>query len=104
MIKSTLTFPIFEARNENCHAKDALSIDPGYLVSIRMRGRYRDGNEWSRFLKASGDKSVKKANNVFDWLTDTGMTQFHGDSTSARRVKGTKWNTHDFGFIHDCAW
>ena len=48
-----IDFPIFEARNENCHAKDALSTDPGYLVGIRMRGRDRDGNEWSRWLKAS---------------------------------------------------
>ena len=68
-------FPIFEARNENCYAEDALSIDPGYLEGMRMRGRDRDGNEWSRWLKASGNKAAKKANNVFDWLTDTGITQ-----------------------------
>ena len=68
-------FPIFEARNENCHAEDALSTDPGYLVGIRLRGRDRDGNEWSRWLKECGDKAAKKANNVLDWLTDTGITQ-----------------------------
>ena len=68
-------FPIFELRNSNCYAEDALTIDPGYLVGIRMRGTDWDGKEWCRWLKASGDKAAKKANNLFDWLTNTGITQ-----------------------------
>ena len=76
-------FPIFEARNENCYAEDALRTDPGYLVGIRLRGTDRDGNEWSRWLKAPGDKNAKKANTLYDWLTDTGITQT--DHKIARR-------------------
>ena len=68
-------FPILEARNENRYAKDALSTDSGYLVGIRLRSRDRDGNEWSRWLKASGHKVAKKAIKVFDWWTSTGITQ-----------------------------
>ena len=68
-------FPIFEARNENCYAEDALRTDPGYLVGIRLRGLDCDGKEWSRWLKMSGDKNAKKANTLYDWLTDTGITQ-----------------------------
>ena len=70
-----LDFPIFEVRNGSCYARDALCTDPGYLVGVCLRGTDRDGKEWSRYLKAVGDKSAKKANNLYDWLTDTRITQ-----------------------------
>ena len=54
---------------------DALSADPRYLVGIRMRGIDCNSKEWSRWLKASGDKAAKKANNLVDWLTHTNITQ-----------------------------
>ena len=68
-------FPIFEIRNNNCYAEDALSTDPGYLVGIRIRGLDCDGKEWNRWLEAPGDENAKKVNGIFDWLTDTGITQ-----------------------------
>lgn len=52
-----------------------MSTDPGYLVGMRMRGTDWDGKEWSRWLKASGEKAAKKANAIFDWLTNTGIAQ-----------------------------
>ena len=76
-------FPIFEIRNDNCYAEDALSTDAGYLIGIRIRGLDCDGNEWSRWLKAPGDEVAKKANTLYDWLTDTGITQT--DHKIARR-------------------
>ena len=64
-------FPIFEARNEDCWARDALRTDPGYLVAVRLCGIDRNGKNWVRYLKAAGDDNAKKANNIYDWMTDT---------------------------------
>lgn len=66
-------FPIFESRNENCYARNALSTDPGYLIGVRLRGIDRDGNGWSRWLEADGEKAAKKGNNVYEWLAGTGI-------------------------------
>ena len=68
-------FPIFEARNEDCWARDALRTDPGYLVAVRLRGTDRNGKNWVRYLKAAVDDNAKKANNIYDWMTDTGISQ-----------------------------
>ena len=68
-------FPIFEARNEDCWARNALRTDPGYLVAVRLRGTDRNGKTWVRYLKAVGDNNAKKANNIYDWLSDTGISQ-----------------------------
>ena len=62
-------FPISDCRNQSCYAENALFADSGYLLGIHVRGVDGAGKEWHRHLSSAGEKAVKKANTISDWLT-----------------------------------
>ncbi|CAD6594556.1 MAG: hypothetical protein ASARMPREDX12_009544 [Alectoria sarmentosa] len=62
-------FPISDCRNQSCYAEDALFTDSGYRLGIHVRGVDVAGKEWHRHLGSAGEKAVKKANTISDWLT-----------------------------------
>ena len=72
--KVKVDFPIFECRNSNCYAVDALDSDPGCCLGICISGNH-DGEDWSVWLQTPGEKAAKRANTLFDWLSDTGMAK-----------------------------
>lgn len=56
-----IDFPIFDCRNEDCYAEDALLTDPGYLLGIHLRGVNDAGEDWHHFCHISGEKGAKRA-------------------------------------------
>ena len=63
-------FPTFEHRNAKCYAVDALNHDPSRFLGICLRGE-----DWTYWYQGKGDLTAKRANALFDWLTDTGIAR-----------------------------
>lgn len=72
--KVYVEFPMTEHRSEQRWARDALSTDPGSRLGVLVSGKRADnGADFTFWLKAVGEKRVKEANSIVDWLTDTGI-------------------------------
>ena len=50
-------FPIFECRNANCYAVDALDGDPGRCLGICISGNHNE-EDWFVWLQTSGEKAA----------------------------------------------